>query len=105
MTASKAERDALAAKLFPREWAAVAMRLGASKKRNQLRKRAEEKAARDAAIAPHIAAGHCCGNCNEFEPYPGPGNKDRFICAMDSDFRGYAIARADGLCPLWRARK
>jgi hypothetical protein len=92
-------RDALAAQLFPKEWAAVAAKAGASKKRQQLRQRAEHVDAVNALRAK----GASCASCVGFRPTPSAaGLKFAHHCTAESDFHGYVEARADGLCRLWR---
>lgn len=91
------ERDALAAQMFPEAWAAVATLPGASKKRQQIRKRAEERQAMTALQA----TGARCGNCEHYEEIPTPGNKGRMHCSMQSDFDGWALTFETSLCLDW----
>lgn len=50
------------------------------------------------------AAGSTCANCENFSPYPGPGERARFICDLDSDFYGYAVTTPERVCPRWSAK-
>ena len=92
------ERDALAAKIFPEKWAHALTRRGKSGRnlRSKLRMRAEYE--RD--MIPLRAAGHSCATCRNFQK--GPPGIDGMTCAAESDFRGYVLATADGLCPKWK---
>lgn len=93
------DRDALAAKYFPREWASVATALGKSKQRTKLRQRAEA-AQKIEALA---AAGCNCGNCGSFSVTHAWGDS-RTYCGMDSDFHGYALVQPNELCSRWYAK-
>lgn len=92
--------DLLAAATFPREWAkANSKPRNRSKARSNLRKR----------VVAHFRiielrkSGASCGSCEHFAAYPHhPG---RMICELGSDFQGYQIATADGICTSWCARK
>jgi len=88
-------RSALAAQMFPKEWArANAKPYGRAKARNNLRKRAEATAKLNALRS----TGAHCGSCKSFSPMPGPGNDGKMICDTHSDFHGYQLARPGGLC-------
>lgn len=68
-------------------------------KRDSDKRRLERRLAeRTMLVNTLIAAGKSCGNCKHFEKMPGPGNKGRFICYLNSDHRGYQITTADNLC-------
>ena len=41
-----------------------------------------------------------CGNCKHFERMP---HDTRMHCSIESDFYGYQIAVAGGLCVKWKA--
>lgn len=91
------ERSALAALMFPQQWAAVAQLPGASKRRQQLRKRAEHAVALQALRG----AGARCLTCRAFrrDPmFPGHGT----WCDTHSDFHGYQAATGDDLCLSYR---
>lgn len=93
-------RSQLAIRLFPREWAKANAKIrGASKARNNLRKRAEYHVQREALRA----TGAACATCRYFSPWPGPGPKGRMICDVGSDFHGYQEAKPDGLCLSYSA--
>jgi hypothetical protein len=96
-TSDLQQRDDLAAYMFPKEWARVVLMAGATKKRQQLRKRAEQQVIFD----QFLAAGRSCASCCHFE-FADAVNK--MTCAMGSDFYGYQIAKANGLCLDWSAR-
>lgn len=91
------QRDDLASYMFPKEWARFVLRPGATKKRQQLRKRAEQQVIFDRLFA----AGRSCASCRHFE-FTSAINKT--TCAMGSDFYGYQIETADGLCVDWSAK-
>ncbi|MGR0185486.1 hypothetical protein [Azospirillum aestuarii] len=87
-------RSRLAAELFPREWAAVATRPGASKKRQQLRQRAEA----ELKLRGLRASGASCATCGSYRTSdPTPGMKEPW-CAAESDWKGFVRANPDGLC-------
>ena len=87
-------RSRLAAEMFPREWAAVASRPGASKKRQQLRQRAEE----EVKLNDLRASGASCATCGSYRTAdPTPGMKGPW-CAAESDWKGFVRAKPDGLC-------
>lgn len=90
-------RSRLAAELFPREWAAIANKPGASKKRQQLRQRAEEAL----KLRDLRGQGASCATCRNFQTRGGPGKP---WCEADSDFQGYPVALPDGLCGMWAGR-
>ena len=97
------ERSALAAKMFPRQWAA-AIALpgkGASKKRKQLRQRA----ARQVILDRMKADGKICVTCKHYEKYTGVGEKNRMHCSMHSDFEGYVFPEPNDLCLQWSAKQ
>lgn len=89
-----AARNALAAKYFPQEWAAVVGRDGASKKRQQLRQRAEA----EQLLETLRARGACCESCRSFNTKPPFGVSAKAVCDADSDFHGYTEAVPNGLC-------
>lgn len=93
------ERDALAARMFPQRWAAVANQTGerARRTRHNLRRQAETKQELDRLRD----AGASCASCTSFARHPDHGR----ICEAGSDFHGYQLAKAEGLCTLWTARK
>ena len=95
-------RDELAAKHFPKEWAAVATKTGASKKRQQFRQRAEH-----AEIYDFLrSAGASCRSCNGFSRSPfHAGTTAKYICELDSDFYGSVEAKAGGLCHRWSEKR
>lgn len=99
-TSQTAERDARAATMYPREWAAAISRTGpaASKKRQQLRRNAEMEIERSKLRA----TGACCGNCRSYEHGSNPLQPKRF-CGALSDFHGYVTPPADDLCLKWSA--
>ncbi len=86
--------ETLAAHLFPVQWARAVAGPHASKKKRQLRQRAQA-AQKVAALS---AAGHTCGDCAAFHA-TGPCGA---YCELDTDFHGYARTTADDLCPRWR---
>lgn len=90
-----ARLDALAAQMFPADWEkANSKPTHRSKARRALRGRVVWTL----KMNELRATGARCGNCMEFSPMPGPGNKGQMICDRGSDFHGYQIAKADGLC-------
>jgi hypothetical protein len=91
-------RSELAAARFPAEWKKWCARTGpgASKRRQQLRKAAEDTVKIDVLRANAAS----CGTCANFQkkgPY-GPH------CELDSDFHGYALTQAANLCSRWTAK-
>lgn len=86
--------DAAIAQRWPREWAAAndPARTGNSKRRNKLRKQYAE--ALD--LAALRKTGARCGNCEHFEARNV--HVDHAVCELLSDFHGYTLADADGLC-------
>lgn len=92
-------RDALAAHYFPKQWGKVAGVPGKSKRRQQLRKWAENQ--RD--LEPLRAAGSCCGNCDHWKP-PSTATIEENHCEVHSDFYGYAITPKDHLCIYWKTK-
>lgn len=89
--------DAAIATRWPERWAKAnnpALR-NRSKARQQIRKAYAFALEFDAFVAAHPNAK--CGNCQHFEPIPH-SNKGQFHCSIESDFYGYVIAKADGVC-------
>lgn len=66
------------------------------------RKRAEERAKYDAAVAALRAEGYSCESCAHRGRYPDGGNKH--ICELDSDFSGHTIVQLTDICPRWAQR-
>ena len=95
------ERDALAAKHFPDEWADAKDLLGGSKRLQKLRQRGEYME-RTAALR---ASGASCANCRSFNTRPVFGLNMKATCDAQSDFYGYVEARPDGLCVRWKLRE
>jgi hypothetical protein len=93
------DRDALAAKHFPKQWAAVSGKVGASKSRQQLRKAAE----RADMFLQLKAEGRSCATCVAFNDHPPASVSFDAVCDADSDFHGYVGTKADSLCYRWRA--
>lgn len=91
--------DAALAAAWPARWAkANDSRPGASKRRNNLRKAWRAHLAFVAFKAANPEA--CCGNCDSFKPMP---HDSRMQCEAESDFYGYQIVTADGVCTKWGA--
>jgi len=90
------ERDALAAKYFPKLWA-QAQASGKSKKRNQLRNAAEDMQKKEQLRTQ----GASCGNCDNYSP-KGPCGS---YCELDSDFYGYSLTKAENLCHRWTEKR
>jgi hypothetical protein len=99
MNKTAADRDDLAAKYYPREWEKAQVP-GKSKRRNQLRKWAEQMQIKEGLREQ----GACCGNCGSFGSV-SLGGEIETICHADSDFYGYALTRASDLCHRWHAKK
>lgn len=91
-------RSELAAKRFPKEWAVWSTRTGpgASKRRQQLRKAAEDAIVMDGLRSKNAS----CATCSSFEPR-GPGGPH---CAKDSDFHGYTLVLPTDLCARWMGK-
>lgn len=95
-----AERDALAAKMFPAEWARVANVTGATNARQKLRRRAEDAV----KLRELRATGASCATCSSFQSASGMHLSIANYCAAESDFHGYVEAKAGGLCLHHRQR-
>lgn len=89
-------RSDLAAARFPDEWRKWSALTGkaASKRRQQLRKAAEEAVIMDGLQASGASCATCVGFVRE-----GPCGS---YCSADSDFHGYMLAQASGLCVRWK---
>ncbi len=74
------------------------MTISPGEKRRRKAKREREDAVLRVIMAGLRAAGASCGTCKHFSPYPGPGKDGQHICEMTSDYQGYTMATADGLC-------
>jgi len=79
---------------WPDKWAACRN----SKARNNLRKRFRI----ENELAQLREAGASCGNCSSYQRNP---TIKKFICEAGSDFHGYQLASADGLCTDWSEAK
>jgi hypothetical protein len=89
-----AER-ALAAKMFPKEWAAS---LSVTGHKGQARRaRLRKMAVYELALAPLRATGASCATCKHWKLIPVQREKQRH-CEIESDFDGYAITKADHVC-------
>ncbi len=76
------------------------MMVSPGERRRRQRKRERDRIAYEAAIAPLRAAGANCGNCRSFKRGSAINiGVDKHYCAVESDFHGYAIARAEEICP------
>ena len=83
---------------WPARWAKANAARNGSKARNSLRKEFRAHLKRDELRA----AGASCATCRCFQrgkPYVG-ASFDGW-CERDSDFHGYAVAKADGICTFW----
>ena len=97
---STEERDALAARYFPQEWARVATKAGASKARQKLRRAAEDVVVLDALRA----AGARCETCRSFMiGTTASKNSQSPWCTAHSEWNSYAIIDPDDLCVRWCA--
>lgn len=101
VAAKPSDRDALAARMFPDEWARVHALTGerARRQRHNLRRRA--------LVAVQLRdlreRGASCATCRSLTG--GVSGIKGPICDAHSDFHGYAITTLDGLCADWTARK
>ncbi len=93
------EGRALAARLFPEAWAYAETLTGKqrSSRMATLRRQAKTSVAMDALRA----AGRSCATCQNFKNGPERMGK---VCDAHSDFHGYQLATADGLCTDWSAK-
>jgi hypothetical protein len=91
------EQRALAAKMYPHEWARALCTTGmrGQKARAGLRKRAVEEAARDRLRC----IGANCGNCAH--RLRDPAMLTGHFCDLDSDFHGYTRTTLEALCSRW----
>lgn len=94
------EGRALAAIMFPAEWAYAEILTG--KRRNSRMATLRRRAKAQVVIAALIDAGHSCGDCRSF--VRGPESMGR-VCSAHSDFHGYQLAKADEICPDWTTSK
>jgi hypothetical protein len=67
-------------------------------KRRRKLKREREQAAYEAALRPHLIAGHQCATCEHW----GRSEAGRH-CELESDFYGYVLKKPTDLCPSWAA--
>jgi hypothetical protein len=73
-------------------------------RRRRARKRERDRIAYEAEMNPLRDAGASCGSCASFKRGSNVTiGADKHYCAAESDFEGYVIVRADGLCPKHRA--
>ena len=95
------ETDAAIAAKWPDAWARAndPTRRGRSKARQQLRQRYRASLEFDAFRQANPEAQ--CGNCSHFAPMPFD-SKGQMHCSAKSDFHGYQIATADGVCRWWK---
>ena len=93
------ETDAAIAAKWPDAWAKAndPSRRNRSKARQQIRQR--YRLSLEFAAFKQANPDARCGNCDSFGPMP---HDSRMMCGAESDFHGYAIATADGLCMKWR---
>jgi hypothetical protein len=91
----KTSRDALATKLFPVEWAQIEHKVGASKRRQKLRQRAEIQQ----QINILTECGAKCANYRSFSE--SFHSKGRMICIAKSDFDGEQMTDANEICLHW----
>lgn len=91
---------ALAAELFPVDWAAALGMTG--RKGNARRARLRHAAVYEMRMRPLREAGANCLSCRHRAKVQGIGQ----TCEIDSDFDGYAVIKdiAAGLCADWQAR-
>jgi hypothetical protein len=97
------ETDAAIAAKWPEQWARAnnpALR-NRSKARQQIRQRYRLAQAFDAFKQANPDAR--CGNCGSFKPMPNDA-KGAMHCEAESDFYGYQLANANGLCVKWSAK-
>lgn len=94
--------DAAIAERWPDRWAKAndPAKRNRSKARQQIRKAYADALAYDAFVLANPTAR--CGNCEHFEKVPHD-TKGQWHCSIESDFHGYAIAKADGICTKWKA--
>jgi hypothetical protein len=93
------ETDAAIAAKWPDAWAKAndpTLR-NRSKARQQIRQRYRASLSFDAFKQANPSAQ--CGNCTNYLPMP---HDSRMMCAAESDFHGYAVAKPDGLCMKWK---
>lgn len=97
---ARLERErALAAEMFPREWAAALKVTG--KRGNNRRANLRKRALNEQAMIPLRAKGATCATCRHRRRVAGIAEP---VCDLDSDFHGYAITALDRLCPDWSLR-
>lgn len=100
-------RNALAAKMFPREWAANEADT-AGRRRGHRRAALRERAATTIKVDAARAQGGSCANCDmHSEPHAMSldRNKGLLVCDYDTDFHGTAYVKPDHICSRWAAIK
>jgi len=93
--------DKAIAQAWPFEWArANRAKPGASKRRNNLRKRWRYAEELKAFLAANPSAS--CATCRHWEPVPRSTDNSKH-CSIESDFYGYQIVKPDYVCTRWAA--
>lgn len=93
------DRNALAASMFPADWARMETMTG--KRRSRMRATLRNRAVYQTALAA-LPAKARCGTCAHHGRFP---TDPRMTCELDSDFHGYAIVTPDHKCPRWATQQ
>lgn len=106
MTAVPTEQEldaqhALAASMFPQEWARALTVPG--KRGSRQRASLRHRAVAEVRMRELRAIGSSCANCDNRVSTPWTDPARRWACDLRSDFHGYQITQLDGLCPDWIA--
>lgn len=91
------QQSALAAHHFPVQWRS-AKRLTGEKGR-KVRATWRKRAVAEAIMVELRKQNARCGNCANRGRFPD--RPAQMTCDLDSDFHGYALTTADGLCHRW----
>jgi hypothetical protein len=102
-TAELEAQRALAAQLFPSEWARALTITG--KRGGKMRAGLRHRAVAKVKIDELRATGASCANCSNRTSTPWPKDQARrWACDLGSDFHGYQITQLDAICPDWSAK-
>jgi hypothetical protein len=96
------KKDALAAQMFPKQWAAIQGKANGSKRRAALRKRVDF----EIAMRELRARGASCASCQHMSKRNYFRTEtEQFMCDIGSDFYGEQITQPRSLCTSWKARE
>lgn len=90
---------ALAAEMFPAEWAAALAMTG--KRGNGRRAKLRQRAVAELVLRPLRAAGASCASCRHYRTTLALRREPTRFCEIDSDWQGYAIRKPTDLCTAY----